>query len=843
MVFRVHTPDKKVGADGLPITVLPDGHVLKEKYTVKYFTAGGMAAVYKAKSNAKTFIIKEVDRTNGQAVIALNAEKGTLERLDHPGIVKVEELFEEEGYYYLVTDYIDGENLLKKLPRSSTVFLSEKVVLNWTRQLLEIFEYLHSQKPPIIYRDLKPQNIIHDASTGRIVLIDFGIARVYKKDKQEDTARMGTVITASPEHYGDGQTDIRSDIYTIGATMYMLLSNNVTWREEIFKFPALRQINSKVSERTAAVVEKALQVRPSDRFQNIAEMKAALFSSSESEDISENAAQTRNLAAESHSASTRESSEKENGNAAILSSGESYAAHRKICSCCRRKNVDDALCCEFCGEPLTDEGKESLAEIPVKRTVLDEKTVNLSYRRGLFGLPPFPELMKSITSGTLTKLLLLTGGVALLGILSAYFLATLIMSPFTRRNKDIRISSSDGTMAYHSPSSTADSSATTPAEIETGGKPTRSTLSPAGSSLTPTSAVETGVKPTRSTLSPAGSSLSPGQTSASEIPSPSPALSGVSISPSPEVSSSEMPSYSSSKVKRLFEIGVDASRDGRYREAEDCLRKVVSMDKTNTEAYWYLGHVQEAQDRNKSALKSYRLYAKSSSADPERLRHIARMMMAREDYKGALPLLIQAQTQSRTSDGFYSLGMCYYKTGDYEKAVWSLRGSTALQKNHLSALLLLAECYDKRGNAGDAFSAYKSAYHMKPGDISLLYRMAQMADKMGEYNTSKECLKRYLALESDDKARADALKMLEDEKVKALSVIPRSVERQRDFIPGVSVMGIFGSGTSYVAHLDIRGNIQEIRKGDRFLSLYYVLSVNADRIVLVRDESYVVLRP
>lgn len=814
MIFRVHTPDKKVGTDGLPITVLPDRHVLKDRYTVCYFTTGGMATIYKARDNLKTFIIKEVDRTNGQAVIALNAEKAMLERLDHPGIVKVEELFEEEGYFYLVTDFIDGENLLKKLPRSSTVFLSEKVVLDWARQLLDIFDYLHSQRPPIIYRDLKPQNIIHNVSTGRIVLIDFGIARIYKEYRQKDTERMGTVITASPEHYGDGQTDIRSDIYTIGATIYMLLSNNVSWREEIFKFPSLRQINSKVSERTAAVVEKALSIKPQDRFQSVAEMKAALFTVSENEEPGETEAQTMGPASENHHHEMREHCERDTGNVMISRSGDSSARNRKICSYCRRKNSKNALQCEFCGQPLPDEEKESLSGAILNRDYLDDKTVRLNYRKGFLGLPPLPEFLKSMTSGSLSKLLMLTGGIAILGLLSAYTLLSLIMSPPSQKNRNLNGS-----------------------PFQAGG------AHPSSCSGTPLAAIDTGAKPTRSAIFSESSSLPPTQAPASEIPSPSPASSGSGISPSPVMSPSGGASFTSDKIRNLFDRGVSASREGRYREAEDFFRKVLSLDKNNTESHWYLGQVREAMDRNNEALVSYRIYAKSSSADPEKLRHIARIMMAMKDYKAALPLLVKAQTGSRTADGFFSLGTCYYNIGDYEKAVWALRGTMAIQRNHRAALLLLAECHDKRGHAGDAYSAYKSAYLMKPEEILLLFRMAEMADKMGEYSTSKECLKRYLALESDDSARAEALKMLEEEKIKALRAIPPSVERQRDFIPGVSVMGIFGSDKSYVAHLNIRGNIHEIQNGDRFLSQYYVLSVNADRIVLVRDESYVVLRP
>jgi Tfp pilus assembly protein PilF/tRNA A-37 threonylcarbamoyl transferase component Bud32 len=813
MVFRVHTPDKKVGADGLPITVLPDGHMLYEKYTVTYFTAGGMATIYKAKSESKTFIIKEVDRTNGQAVIALNAEKAMLERLDHPGIVKLEEIFEAGGYFYLVTEYIDGENLLKKLPRSTTVFLSEKVVLDWTRQLLDIFDYLHSQRPPVIYRDLKPQNVIHNVTTGRIVLIDFGIARIYKEFKKEDTARMGSVITASPEHYGDGQTDIRSDIYTIGATMYMLLSNNVTWREEIFKFPPLRQINPKVSERTAAVVEKALQLRPSDRYQNIAEMRAALFAISDMEDASDSTAHGGESAADSQAHPAREHGERERGVARASLAGESKTPHRKICSYCRRKNSYNAQTCEFCGQPMIDAGRESLADTRGRNGVLDEKTVNLRYRMGFSGISRLVELVRSINPKSLSKILMLAGAVALMGLLSAHALLTWIMSPPSHRGGDAP------------PSQGASSAGAS-----------------SGSPATPLAVIDTGAKPTRSIISSGPGSMSPTGTSASAIPSPTPVSSGPA-SPSPGVSPSAEPSYSSDKVKRLFEKGVDAFRDGRHRDAEDCFRKVISLDRGNAEACWYLGQTLEAEDRSREALKYYRQYAVSSSTDPEKLRHIARMMMSMKDNKAALPLLMKAQTQNRTADGFFSLGSCYYNIGDYEKAVWALRGSLALQKNHLASVLLIAECHDRRGNYGDAFQAYRSAWHMKPGQIELLFSMARMADKMGDYATSKECLKRYLALEGDEGARAEALKMLEEEKVKALKVIPPSVERQRDFIPGVTVMGIFGSGSNYVAHLNVRGSILEIKTGDRFLSRYYVLSINAERIVLARDESHVVLRP
>jgi len=120
-------------------------------------------------------------------------------------------------------EFIEGKNLDNSIPTDRNEFLEEKEAFIWTWQLYEIFEYLHSQKPPIIYRDLKPQNVIKDLD-GRIRLVDFGIARTYKAHKSTDTEAMGTALTASPEHYGGCQTDERSDIYTIGATVHYLLT-------------------------------------------------------------------------------------------------------------------------------------------------------------------------------------------------------------------------------------------------------------------------------------------------------------------------------------------------------------------------------------------------------------------------------------------------------------------------------------------------------------------------------------------------------------------------------------------------------------------------------------------
>jgi len=278
LFFRIPAPDGSVDSQtGKVITVLPDDAVLKNKYYVKYLTTGGMGVVYLAHSaeRDRKYIIKEVDSSYPKLVMALAQEKATLERLDHIGIVKLYDFFEEEGYYYLVLEHIAGKTLKELIPPFPDVFLSEKTVIEWAIQILEVFDYLHNLNPPIIYRDLKPDNVML-TKDGKIKLIDFGIARVYKKGKATDTEYFGSVITASPEHYGGAQTDVRSDIYTIGATIHYLLTSGRAELEEPFKFPKIRSINPNVSPQLEEILEKALSLDPDERYQTAKEFKLAL---------------------------------------------------------------------------------------------------------------------------------------------------------------------------------------------------------------------------------------------------------------------------------------------------------------------------------------------------------------------------------------------------------------------------------------------------------------------------------------------------------------------------------------------------------------------------------------
>ena len=283
MGFRVPTPDMRKAADGLPLLALPENTVLKEKYTVQFLTVGGMSIAYRGTHDGREYFIKEVESIDSLRMSALSKERLMLERLDHPGIIKLMDFFEEDGFHYLVTEFIEGRSLEKLISTTSGKFIRESVILDWASQLCEIFDYLHHLEPQVIYRDLKPQNLILDRE-GRLHLVDFGIARTFKVSKTEDTELMGSALTASPEHFGGAQTDERSDIYTLGATLHCLATNGLGSSSRLFEFEPVRAVNVKISEHLEKVLAKCTELEPVNRYQSIAELQAALFAPPEEKD-------------------------------------------------------------------------------------------------------------------------------------------------------------------------------------------------------------------------------------------------------------------------------------------------------------------------------------------------------------------------------------------------------------------------------------------------------------------------------------------------------------------------------------------------------------------------------
>jgi serine/threonine-protein kinase len=263
------------------------GTILKGTYRIlRYIGGGGSAWVYQVEElpagSGRLWALKELrpqtdDRTQQAANQKLFEQEARLLRdLDHPSIPDIADYFEEQGRAYLVMEFVWGESLEKRLEKANAPLL-ETEVLHWALQLCDALEYLHGRQPPIIFRDLKPSNVMV-ANTGQVKLIDFGIARTFKVGKKRDTIAMGSENYAAPEQWGKGQTDARSDVYALGATLYHLLANLAPTPAFLPSEPLpLANYNQAVSRPTVALIEKAMARDRARRFQSIAEMRRALM--------------------------------------------------------------------------------------------------------------------------------------------------------------------------------------------------------------------------------------------------------------------------------------------------------------------------------------------------------------------------------------------------------------------------------------------------------------------------------------------------------------------------------------------------------------------------------------
>lgn len=246
---------------------------------------GGMSAIYKvqdARLPNRIVAIKEMNERviepseRPEVLAAFKREAEMLAQLDHPNLVKVFDLFEEDGRHYMVMEFILGRSLLKILEEGGPGGLPEDRVVTWAAQLCDVLAYLHSQNPKIIYRDLKPGNVMELTGGMHIKLIDFGIARIYKPGQRKDTIVFGTPGYAAPEQYGQHQTDERSDVYSLGAMLHHLLTGRDPSNSPLV-FPSMRSLNQHVSQRVNDAIATAVTLRREDRFATMTEMKAALL--------------------------------------------------------------------------------------------------------------------------------------------------------------------------------------------------------------------------------------------------------------------------------------------------------------------------------------------------------------------------------------------------------------------------------------------------------------------------------------------------------------------------------------------------------------------------------------
>lgn len=257
--------------------------LLHKRYHIqKRIGQGGMGAVYLAKDikdQGRLCAVKEMSLSmvppedQPQAVQNFKIEAKILWALNHPNLPALTGFFFQNQRYFLVMEYIDGSTLEELLERNGAPF-TERRVLGWARQLCDVLEYLHSQRPPIIFRDFKPGNIML-ARNGQIKLIDFGIARFFQPTSSQDTQVLGTPGYAPPEQYGKSQTDERSDIYALGMTLFHLLTNTLS--EKGFGLDDVRAINPRISPMVARALEKATRVDPDERYENVAAFRRALL--------------------------------------------------------------------------------------------------------------------------------------------------------------------------------------------------------------------------------------------------------------------------------------------------------------------------------------------------------------------------------------------------------------------------------------------------------------------------------------------------------------------------------------------------------------------------------------
>lgn len=257
------------------------GQIIDGKYEILTLIGqGGMSKVYLARDKRlnKQWAVKEIqkrarDKNNEVVVQSAIFEANLIKQLDHTAIVRIVDIIDTPDVIYIIEDFIEGETLNTILENSGAQ--PQELVIEWAMQICDALEYLHTRKPPIIYRDMKPANVMLKPD-GNIKIIDFGIAREYKDQSLADTVSLGTKGYAAPEQFGGkGQTDARTDVYCLGVTMYHLVTGHSPCEPPYELYP-IRHWNPQLDPGLEAIIEKCTQLNPADRYQSCAELLYAL---------------------------------------------------------------------------------------------------------------------------------------------------------------------------------------------------------------------------------------------------------------------------------------------------------------------------------------------------------------------------------------------------------------------------------------------------------------------------------------------------------------------------------------------------------------------------------------
>lgn len=254
---------------------LKNGYILEEKYEiVTQIHKGRGNAIYGCKDieSGEQRVVKEFwcgnlpEEEKNISKLRFDREIQILRSLRHKGIPYFYDSFTEGIWYYMVVEYVRGKSL-KQIKKERAGPIEAWEVASWGSQVCDILYFLHNRGAPIIFRDLKPSHIML-TDEGAIKLIDFGLARLFLPSKERDTIVQGSLGYAAPEQYGEKQTDPRSDIYSLGVTLYELLTGADVHRY-IFDFPPIRQLNRDIPAWFAAIVTRALQKHPEDRYRDV----------------------------------------------------------------------------------------------------------------------------------------------------------------------------------------------------------------------------------------------------------------------------------------------------------------------------------------------------------------------------------------------------------------------------------------------------------------------------------------------------------------------------------------------------------------------------------------------